>query len=60
MADDKPSPPVNVSLAGMSKEEKEKEMARRREERKAVSDEGPPSPGFDLTSLLAFLSALQP
>ncbi|KAJ9103371.1 hypothetical protein QFC19_004470 [Naganishia cerealis] len=33
--DDKPSPPVNVSLAGLSKEEKEKEMARRREERKA-------------------------
>lgn len=36
-ADDKPSPPVNISLAGLSKEEKEKEMARRREERKAVS-----------------------
>ncbi|KAI5454226.1 Nuclear aminoacylation-dependent tRNA export pathway component [Naganishia albida] len=35
VAGDKPSPPVNVSLAGMSKEEKEKEMARRREERKA-------------------------
>lgn len=34
--DDKPSP-VNISLAGLSKEEKEKEMARRREERKAVS-----------------------
>ncbi|KAJ9115267.1 hypothetical protein QFC20_001134 [Naganishia adeliensis] len=34
-ADDKPSPPVNISLAGLSKEEKEKEMARRREERKA-------------------------
>jgi SCY1-like protein 1 len=37
-ADDKPSPPVNISLAGLSKEEKEKEMARRREERKAVSE----------------------
>lgn len=31
------TPPVN--LASMSKEEKEKEMARRREERKAVSEE---------------------
>ncbi len=28
---------ATVSLAGLSKEEKEKEMARRREERKAVS-----------------------
>lgn len=36
-AEDKPSTPANVSLAGLSKEEKEKEMARRREERKAVS-----------------------
>jgi hypothetical protein len=36
--DDKPSP-ANISLAGLSKEEKEKEMARRREERKAVSHE---------------------
>jgi hypothetical protein len=36
--DDKPSP-ANISLAGLSKEEKEKEMARRREERKAVSRE---------------------
>ncbi|KAJ9114995.1 hypothetical protein QFC22_005323 [Naganishia vaughanmartiniae] len=35
-AEDKPSTPVNVSLAGLSKEEKEKEMARRREERKAI------------------------
>lgn len=37
--DDKPSP-ANISLAGLSKEEKEKEMARRREERKAVSPYG--------------------
>ncbi|KAJ9095595.1 hypothetical protein QFC21_005466 [Naganishia friedmannii] len=34
-SENKPSTPANVSLAGLSKEEKEKEMARRREERKA-------------------------
>jgi SCY1-like protein 1 len=35
---DEPKASPAVSLAGLSKEEKEKEMARRREERKAVSE----------------------
>jgi SCY1-like protein 1 len=44
---EKPATPL-VNLASMSKEEKEKEMARRREERKAVS----------VPSLLSFARAL--
>lgn len=51
--DDKPSP-ANISLAGLSKEEKEKEMARRREERKAVSGYGI----FCLSSLTVAFSLL--
>lgn len=50
LAADKPATPSAVNLASLSKEEKDKEMARRREERKAVRPFSTPT----LLLLIAF------